>query len=78
MDVYEDALGLLRGHRVPFESYQASAPKPSVDRKPTHVSIEIRRREKKRQKTVAHQKAGQPPPSPDRTLVRSSEAADAD
>ena len=46
MDVYQDALGLMRGNRVRFEPYTHPAAKPPVDPKPRHVPAEIRRREK--------------------------------
>lgn len=74
MDVYEDALGLMRGNRVRFELYTPAAPKPPVDPKPTHVPAEILRREKKRQEKLARKKEAEPPPPPDKTLVRSEVA----
>lgn len=74
MDVYQDALGLLRGQRVRFELYTPPAPKPPVEAKPTRVPAEILRREKKRQEKLARQKEAEPPPPPDPTRVRSEVA----
>ncbi|MBZ5564748.1 MAG: hypothetical protein LAP13_20295, partial [Acidobacteriia bacterium] len=56
MDVYQDALGLMRGNRMRFESYTHPAAKPPLDPKPLHVPAEILRREKKRQEKldIAH------------------------
>ena len=74
MDVYEDALGLMRGDRVRFELSHAPAAKPPVDPKPTQVPAAIRRRERKRQETLLQKKAAEPPPVPEKTLVRSEVA----
>jgi hypothetical protein len=71
MDIYEDVLGLVRGGKVQFEPYTPPPPKPPVNPKPTHVPQAIRRREKKRQKTLQEKKVEAPPPSPDKVLVRS-------
>ncbi len=71
MDVYEDVLGLVRGGKVKFQSYAAPAPKPPVNAKPACVPREIRRREEKRQKTLAKRKATMPPPAADEILLRS-------
>jgi hypothetical protein len=77
MDISEDALGLLRGGRVPFAPYEPPAPQPSLDRPPTHVPAELRQRERRRQRTLAKKKAVAPAlvPSPDKTRVRSEVAA---
>ena len=74
MDVYQDALGLMRGQPVRFELYTPPAPKPPVNPKPLHVPAEILRREKKRQEKLTRQKEAEPPPPPDKTLVRSEVA----
>jgi hypothetical protein len=74
MDVYQDALGLMRGKRVRFELYAPAAPKPPVDPKPTRVPAEILRREKKRQEKLVQKKKAERPPPPDETLVRSEVA----
>jgi len=71
MDIYEDVLGLVRGGKIQFQAYTPPPPKPPVDPKPTRVPEEIRRRDKKRQRTVNEKKAAIPPPSPDKVLVRS-------
>jgi len=52
MDIYEDVLGLIHGHKVKFEPYSPPPPKPPVDPKPTHVPQEVRQREQTRQKTL--------------------------
>lgn len=78
MDVYEDALGLMRGKHVRFELYTPPAPKPPVDPKPLHVPAEIVRREKKRQVKLLQKKKTEPPPPPDKTLVRSQVAVERD
>ncbi len=78
MDVYEDVLGLVREKRVQFEPYSPPPPKPPVDPKPTHVPQEIRRREKKRQKTLLQRKDPAPPLPADKALVRSEIACISD
>jgi hypothetical protein len=78
MDVYQDALGLIRGNRMRFEPYTHPAAKPPVDSKPLHVPAEILRREKKRQETLAQKKQAEPPPPADKTLVRSEVAVERD
>jgi len=78
MDVYEDVLGLVRAKRVMFEPYSPPPPKPPVDPKPTRVPQEIRRREKKRQKTLLQRKDPAPPLSADKALVRSEIACISD
>lgn len=77
MDVYADAVGLMRGNQVRFEAYHAPVPKPPVNPKPIHVPAEIRRRERKRQEKILQKKAAEalPPPPPDQILVRSEVAA---
>jgi hypothetical protein len=74
MDVYQDALGLMRGKSLRFEPYTHPTAKPPVDPKPLHVPAEILRREKKRQEKRARQKEAEPPPPPDKTLVGSEVA----
>ncbi len=78
MDVYEDVLGLVRAKRVKFEPYSPPPPKPPVDPKPTRVPQEIRRREKKRQKTLLQRKDPAPPLPVDKALVRSEIACISD
>jgi hypothetical protein len=70
MDIYEDALGLVRGSDFRFELYTPPAPQPPVDPKPLRIPAEVRRREKKRQETLARQKVAVPPPPADQTVVR--------
>lgn len=74
MDVYEDALGLMRGGRVRFQLYTPPVAKPPVDPAPTHVPAEIRRRERKRQEKLLQKKAAEPSPPADKTVVRSEVA----
>jgi hypothetical protein len=76
MDVYQDALGLMRGQRVRFELYTPPAPKPPADPKPLHVPAEILRREKKRQEKLGLKKKAEPPPPVDKTLLRSEVAVE--
>jgi hypothetical protein len=76
MDVYQDALGLMRGQGVRFELYSPPAPKPPADPKPLHVPAEILRREKKRQEKLVLKKKAEPPPPADKTLVRSEVAVE--
>lgn len=71
MDIYEDVLGLVRGGGIGFQPYTPPPPKPPLDAKPTHVPQAIRRRDKKRQRTLNGRKAAAPPPPPDKVLVRS-------
>jgi hypothetical protein len=78
MDIYEDVLGLVRAKRVKFEPYTPPPPKPPVDPKPTRVPQEIRRREKKRQKTLLQRKDLAPPLPADKALVRSEIACISD
>jgi hypothetical protein len=74
MDIYQDALGLIRGHDIRFEPYTPPRPKPPVDPPPLHVPAEILRREKKRQEKLARQKEAEPPLPADQTVVRSQVA----
>jgi hypothetical protein len=76
MDVYEDALGLMRGKRMRFECYAHPAAKPPVDPKPLQVPTEILAREKKRQEKLAQKKQAEPSPPADKTLVRSEGAVE--
>jgi hypothetical protein len=70
MDIYKDVLGLVRGRMVSFKSYHPPGPKPPLQAKPPRVPEEVRKREAKRQATVAARKATQPPPPPDKTVIR--------
>jgi len=77
MDVYEDALGLMQGNQVRFETYEPPEPRPPVGPKPTRVPAPIRRRERKRQEKILQKKAAEAPaaPAPDKRLVCSEVAA---
>jgi len=70
MDVYEDVMGLVRGGKVKFESYNPPPPKPPTDPKPTHVPQEIPKREKKRQATLKQRQHPAPPIPADKIRVR--------
>jgi hypothetical protein len=78
MDLYEDVVGLVRESKVRFEPYSPPPPKPPADPKPTHVPEEIRRREKKRQKTLKQRKDPVPALPADKVLVRSEIACISD
>lgn len=73
MDIYQDVLGLVRAGEVRFLQYQRPV-RPPVDEPRLPSSPEpVRKRELKRQKTVAAKKAKQPkqpPLPPSKTLVR--------
>jgi len=77
MDIYEDALGLVRGGRVKFVPYEPPAPPPSLDRPPTHMPAQLRQREQRRQRSLAIKKAAAPAPMPsaEKRRVRSQIAA---
>jgi hypothetical protein len=70
MDIYKDVLGLVRGRMVSFKPYHPPGPKPPLQAKPPRVPEEVRKREAKRQATVAARKATQPPPPPEKTVIR--------
>lgn len=70
MDIYEDALGLLRGGTVSFKPYHPPSPKASPQAKPRKVPEGIRKREAKRQATIEARKQNQPPPPPEKTIIR--------
>jgi hypothetical protein len=66
MDIWDDAWAL--GERCPWQDLAAPAPQPKSA--PSHRPEEIVRRELKRQKTVAANKAKGPPPDPAKVVVR--------
>jgi hypothetical protein len=70
MDIYKDVLGLVRGRMVSFKPYHPPSPKPPLQAKPPRVPEEVRKREAKRQATVAARKATEPPPPPEKTVIR--------
>src|SRR5512136_32871 len=74
MDVYQDVLGLLKLKTTRFREYRPPEREP-VDAPRLRLSPEpVRRRELKRQRTVAAKKAELPPPPPHEVLVRSEVA----
>ncbi len=73
MDVYADALGLLRLPEVVFTPYAPAAPRPAASR-PRPTPERVRRREAKRQATLQARQAEALPPSSAETLVRTEVA----
>jgi hypothetical protein len=66
MDIWKDAWAL--GNRCPWQ--EVAAPTPPPKPAPSHRPEEIVRRECKRQKTLAAQKAKEPPLDPAKVVVR--------
>ena len=66
MDIWEDAWAL--GKRCPWQEWAAPTPAPKLP--PSHRPEVIVRRELKRQKTLAANKAKEPPPDPAKVVVR--------
>lgn len=66
MDIWEDAWAL--GERCPWQELVAPTPPPKPV--PRHRPEEIVRRELKRQKTLAANRAKEPPPDPAKVVVR--------
>ncbi|MCK9365460.1 MAG: transposase [Syntrophales bacterium] len=74
MDLYRDALGLLKSPDVKFLEVPKSVPRPITPPRLPQAPENIRRREAKRQKTLAKLKAKEPAPAPEKTLVKSEAA----
>lgn len=74
MELYQDALGLLKLSDVRWLEVVAPAPRPLAPARLPQAPENIRRREAKRQKTLALRKAQEPPPPPEKTLVKSEVA----
>jgi hypothetical protein len=74
MDLYRDALGLLKSPDVKFLEVPKSAPRPIAPARLPQAPENIRQREAKRQKTLAKLKAKEPAPAPEKTLVKSEAA----
>jgi len=70
MDVYEDALGLLRLPEVTFQPYDPPRREPLDPPRLPQAPQRIRRREERRQKTLRDRAPALPPPPPDKTVVR--------
>jgi len=66
MNIWEDAWALSK--QCPWQSWAAAAPAPKAP--PSHRPEVIVQRELKRQKTLAAQKAQEPPPDPAKVLAR--------
>ena len=75
MDIYRDAVGLAEGGALQFQSW--SPPTPAAKPVPVHRPETIRKREEKRQRTLAQRRSETPPPAadPKKTIVRSEVAA---
>lgn len=75
MDIYRDAVGLAEEGALQFQPYSSPTPPPKPV--PVHRPEAIRKREEKRQKTLAERQAETPPAptDPAKTLVRSEVAA---
>ena len=76
MDLYQDALGLLKLPDIKFAEVPEPAPRPIAPARLPQAPENIRRREAKRQETLAKRKAKEPlpRPSPEKTLVKSEVA----
>lgn len=74
MDIYKDALGLLKSPDVKFLEAPKPAPRPIAPPRLPQAPENIRQREAKRQKTLAKLKAKEPAPTPEKTLVKSEVA----
>src|SRR5436309_10151327 len=75
MDIYKDAVGLAQAGALQFQAW--STPTPAPKPIPVHRPEAVRKREEKRQRTLAQRRAETPPPTPDpkKTVVRSEVAA---
>lgn len=74
MDVYQDALGLVRLPELRFRAYTAPTREPVDAPRLPQAPARVRKRELARQQTVAAEKQKRPPPPPDETLVRTEVA----
>ncbi|MEK7756759.1 MAG: transposase, partial [Planctomycetota bacterium] len=74
MDLYHDALGLLKLPDVQFAEVLPAAPRPIAPARLPQAPENIRLREAARQKTMAARKAQEPAPPPGKTLVKSEVA----
>lgn len=71
MDLYHDAMGLLKLPDVQFAEVLPAAPRPIAPARLPQAPENIRLREAARQKTMAARKAQEPAPPPGKTLVKS-------
>lgn len=74
MDVYQDALGLLRLPEMRFREYTAPAREPVDPPRLPQAPARVRTRELARQRTIAAEKDTRPPSPPAETLVRTEVA----
>jgi hypothetical protein len=74
MDLYKDALGLLKSPDIKFLEVPKPAPRPIAPARLPQAPENIRRREAKRRETLAKSKAKEPAPAPEKTLVKSEAA----
>ena len=70
MDIYQDALGLLKLKATKFQEYRAPTREPVDAARLPHSPERVRKRELKRQKTVKAKKAELEPPPPNQVLLR--------
>ncbi len=74
MDVYRDALGLMRLPEIRFRAYTAPTREPVDAPRLPRAPARVRTRELARQHTVAAEKQKRPPPPPAETRVRTEVA----
>jgi hypothetical protein len=70
MDIYHDALGLLKLEATKFQEYRESPREPVDTARLPHSPERVRKRELERHKTVEAKKAELAPPPPDEVLRR--------
>jgi hypothetical protein len=68
MDLYQDALGLVKEGMVSLKPYHPPSPKAPIQAKPKKVPERIRKREAKRQATLEARKQDHPLPPPEKTV----------
>jgi len=74
MDVYQDALGLVRLPAIRFREYTAPTREPVDAPRLPQAPARVRARELARQQTVAAEKGTRPPRPPEETLARTEVA----
>jgi len=70
MDLYQDALGLMKLPEVKFTLYEPPKSEPIDEPRFEKAPPRVQKRERKRQETVRAKKAQEPPPPPEKTVVR--------
>ena len=74
MDLYQDALGLMKLSDVTFARYQPPERERVDAPRLSEAPPRVQKRERKRQETVRANKEKEPPPPPEKTVVRSEVA----